>query len=537
MNFRPHSVHIFLVLAALCAFISGLAILLIPNFGSIGTDGSLYTLLGKNLADGLGFTTFGETHTIFNPLLPILIAFSFFITKNMDIAAHIPGVLFLVLTVPAVYFLAATFSGKRAGLAAAFLTAMTGSLLWVGITYPNPQIIAGLFSLLFLLFLYRSILTDQVNRAAISMGCLVVSGVMLSFAYLARPEYIMVPPLVAVFLWSVYKHDLSMRRILVKIGIFLLAFSLLAAPYILYLSVAHGTLSVTGRSNETALFIVSESVGGYEAIERADGAATIVKPPELEHGVLGTIIRNLTPFLKHALEGLLNAEQNLVKTYGFIGMIVFAFGLRALLLGRKWKELGLSTLGIITVIPVAALQGGTINYLVQFLPTINVLLAIGVITILDEVGTNFSLAKSKRIFFVAAIVGYISLYLFFPVVRSYLFLPADYQDKEYTAIGNWMKANIPDIGNTKIVSRKPEPIVKSGAIWMMLPSATSSEQLIEFMRRTNSEYLIADSRSWSMARPELLHMIEKKDIPKELLLMYEVEYEGQRIVLWKFVGE
>jgi len=48
-------------------------IFLYPHFFSIGADGAMYSVLGKNLMTGGGLNLYGQPHTYLSPLFPFFI--------------------------------------------------------------------------------------------------------------------------------------------------------------------------------------------------------------------------------------------------------------------------------------------------------------------------------------------------------------------------------------------------------------------------------------------------------------------------------
>ena len=98
-----------------------------------------------------------------------------------------------------------------------------------------------------------------------------------------------------------------------------------------------------------------------------------------------------------------------------------------------------------------------------------------------------------------------------------------------------MSGNLQDIEKTRVLSRKPEPVVYAGAHWVALPYATSTDELLSFMRRTETSYLVADSRTWRTLRPQLMRLVEKTDVPNEFVLVYEAEHAGQRALLYQLM--
>lgn len=498
------------------------------SFSVIGTDGVFYAEMARSIAEGEGLSVYGVPHTIYSPLLSFVIAPFYSIGIPLDVAAHIPVILFALATIFGVYFVGRKMHSHGAGLLATLFLATNGMYLWSAAVSLSPQYISSFFSLLGLLC--AIVIRDVPLRKITVFGSL--AGLCIGFAYLARPEYFfLIFPVVASVAFFVYRTHGWKRSLLASVSIFA-AFVISISPYLLYLHQELGYWTISGRGNELALATTS---GSYETVDEVsgNGVAAVVAPPTLGESALSVALGDLPGVFKRLADNLVNTEHALLRLFGTVGTFFAGFGCWALIRRRQYWELTLLASFFSPVVLVAYAQGGSPNYLVQFFFIITPLIGIGILETTREASGifhwNARMASSAR----ASVAIAASVYFMLPMIQNILFLPMDYRDQEYKEIGQWMNKNIPNIEFETVVSRKPEPTFYARSLWSIIPNATSTEALYATMIERGQKYVIADDRAIVAARPELAALLKPEVVAKDFSLIYQVEYHGKRAYLYQ----
>ncbi len=518
------------LLALIVIFAMVCMVYIYQGYSIIGTDGVFYATMGKSITLGEGLSVYGVAHTIYSPLLPLLIAPIYAIGFPLDSSAHLPSMLIALMTIVGVYVLGRTAHSTTVGILSALFIATNGIFLWSASVSTSPQIIAGFFALTATLCLIGA----EENRAKKMFIRIALSGVAIALAYLARPEYFFLVFPAMLWVGAVLWRAQGKRVAALASGILFCAFTLTALPYFLYLNDTLGYFTISGRGNELA-YIVSTT--DYEAVDEAagEGVSTVIAPPKLEEGALARALSDIPLLLKRLADGLINTEHTFLRLFGFAGLIFFILGLRQFLLTKKLKELSLFAVFLSPVVLVAFVQGGSPNYLVQYFYLFIPVIAIGLLAGVEEFTHAFAIDKRRSKFILAPLVLFLCAYFLLPAMQNILFLPKDYRDMEYKELGLWMKDNIQDIEKETIVSRKPEPTFYAGSRWAIIPNATSTALLWDIMQKRGQNYIIADDRNLPVARPELMDMLDAKKVEQYFMLIHEENYYGKRAFLYKVV--
>lgn len=498
------------------------------QFASIGTDGVFYLNLAKSIATGQGFSVYGIPHTIYSPLLPLIIAPWIWSGFEAEFAGHFVVIVFALLSIGGVYVMGQRLYTPLAGLLSSLFLGASGVYIWSAATAVTPQILAGYFSLLAFLCMHR-IESYRPRYVLCHAGAL---GVMVSLAYLSRPEYFILifPALIFVFYAVRHTHTLKIAILAVVFG--WCAFILVSAPYLLYLREELGYWTITGRGNELALIVTEEN---YETVDTKSGTiiASVVAPPSIEGSAVTFVLQDIAGVVKRLADGLINTEHTLLRLFGFVGLYFISMGLRYFFLNRKFYECTLLSIHLMMVVFVAFAQGGSPNYLVQFFFVLVPIMTIGLIEHAHQVSQSFSwgIWKSRALLGIQSLC--VVIYLLLPVFQNVLFLPPDYLDKENKHMGLWMRDHIPGIRFETVVSRKPEPTYYAESLWAIIPNATSIQKLHSMMVQNGVSYIIVDNRYFPASRPALLDMLDEEKVNTHFSLIHKEEYAGKIAKLYK----
>jgi hypothetical protein len=358
-----------------------------------------------------------------------------------------------------------------------------------------------------------------------------VAGVSTGLSYLARPEYFFLIFLIAIYSWFIQKKHGPTDKFKF-VAIILVGFAVVSMPYVMFLKNNLGYWTISGRSSAITLAIAEQDFkDNYVQGEGNNFDEAVKLPEELRGKSASLLLDNLGSNLKRLFKGMRDIERNLFRFFGVIGAAFFAFGVRKLVLDRRYKEIIISFISLAPIFAIAfIIEGGKPNYLVQFFYIFTIFIAFGFVSFLDDIKQKFGLNKIFVFLLVLATVGY----LFFPIIQSCLFSPSDAVAMEYRTLGLWMKENIPNIKDQLVLSRKPEPTFYAGARFQEIPRDIQDEDdLIKFMKDSNTNYLIADSRAFAHDFPQFLNFLKDKKTSQRFKFITTAEFGNHRAVLYQ----
>ncbi len=507
-------------------------LLIYPHFSQIGTDSSLYAIMGKNLIEGNGLTLWGVPHTIFSPFLPFIIGIFYKLVNNLELSAHLATFFFAISSIPALYYLIKIITKKNstALVGAAFLT-FNGYIVWQYSVIPTPQILVGFLSILtFVSLLKISNLEDKLTNSNIIWSF--CAGVIVGLSYLTRPEYFIIIFFVLGLTYLFNRKNIKPKLLLLVLILIMSGFLFVSLPYIFFLHSNLDYWTISGRGSEMLLQLSGEN---YESINTIGGENNfnnaLISAPDISNDTPIYLLNNYLSILKDFFDSLQRIEYNFLKAFGIIGIAFFTIGIRSVILFKQYKNIAISGILMTPVIAIAFFQGGSMNYLIQFLYIFIIFISIGFMKLHDYLRFNITNKKISSLL-ITIIFLFTSLYFFSPVLKNYLFLPADYQPKEFKLMGLWMKDNIKNIENEFVMSRKPDVSFYSGAEWQLIPSDINILNLSSFMYKNDIKYLIIDERTLLKEQKEFVSSIVDKKYIKNLLFLKEFEYEKKSILLF-----
>jgi len=505
--------------------------LIYPIFSQIGTDGAIYATLGKNLAEGKGFTVYNnQPHLYFSPLFPIFISIVYLIFGNIEFSSHFVPIFFGAISLFIFYLLVRSFDSKKSAIIAALFFAFSGKMIWNYTTIPTPQFIATFFAILSFLAIYKFVSRKTIDGNA----WLMLGGVSLGLAYLARPEYFFLIFLVAFYIFIIELHKFSIISALKKTIIIVVVFVLIIFPYLKYL---HDNLGYWAFSARTISIAMTTSGVEYEnlTVVKNDRVYTpVLEPVENDKSLLGAIFSNFGFSLKKLFKGLRNSERSIINNFGIVGIIFFGLGVFHFLLNKRYKELFLAIIFLIPIILIAFGQGGSPEYVMQLFYIFILFIAIGVRMFLYKIEKNFQLNNFRKNLLSLITILYMSGYLFFPIIQVYYFLPRDIVFREAKILGFWMKDNIDNTKEETIFARKPDYSFYAGAKWEIIPNVENFDKLFEIMRANDVKYLVADTRFFEKARPQFSSLLNpENNFPPELELIKTSSFYNNKAFLYK----
>lgn len=206
----------------------------------IGPDEVVYVRMAETLAAGEGLPD-GDSPANLPPLLPLFTAGIAAVVRNYIVAAYIVVTVFGSLTLLPVYLLGKELAGKREGLMAAALVAVTPLFVDLSSRIYSDSV--------FGFFLVLGIVFGRHMLRGCRIPCGTLSGAALGMAYLAHPSALYYA-VILVALAVIVALDRGIWRQMAKaLAFFALFFLLYLAPYMLYLRAELGRWTLSGGTS------------------------------------------------------------------------------------------------------------------------------------------------------------------------------------------------------------------------------------------------------------------------------------------------
>lgn len=217
---------------------------LIAQSANIEGEGAAYARLAENLLRGngyIGISGLNSTDLVLPPLYPILIAIMSLVVRDSELAGRLVSLIMGVCLVIPVFFIASRMYGRVSAVIAASLIAFHPIL----IDLSTSVYCEATYITLMIGGIYWGLRILELDYSKSGM----LSGICLGFAYLTRPEAIIYPFLIVAALFiTVLLRKQNLKKALACASYLIVAFTLLAGPYITYLSLQTGRLRFEGKS-------------------------------------------------------------------------------------------------------------------------------------------------------------------------------------------------------------------------------------------------------------------------------------------------
>ncbi len=476
-------------------------------------DETAYVRMAENLAAGNGLLDIsGLTTTHYSPLLPIFMAAIAVILKNYILSGYVVVAIFGTLLVVPTYLLGRELIGERVGLMAAALMAIMP--FYVGTSeYIYTETVYVFFLLSGLYFGWTML---KRNRPA----CGVLSGVSLGLAYLANPSGLFYLLTLLILAVAVAWRKGSWRRLAVPVGLFLLCFSLFAAPYVWYMHHELGRWTYSGK------FIAGNTYSATHNIPRDDikdwekellplnQDGTEIKVLELEKD---TTLNNPVNFvLSYPLQAAKNFVKQVYELHAKVLQQVFPLWLLMLLglglFARGWDRgralaigyLGVMMLPVLLVLSMLAFP----RFFMPFIPFAVIPTAAGWLRLEEwaqgTITTTFMSAKRKALWLSLApwVIGaavLLPLLAFAGATVLKQSYPTQYKDA-----GQWLKDYAGP--GKKVMNREYSSAYYAGGIAVILPYDTY-ERTTSYARLKDVDYLIVGRQAIVDWRPGLQQLL------------------------------
>ncbi|HYM74925.1 MAG TPA: glycosyltransferase family 39 protein [Candidatus Dormibacteraeota bacterium] len=240
MKPQPSRLWIYLALVVAAAFAVRVAAWAYLRTGAIESEGAEYARMAENLRKGLGLVGIVTpgSELLFNPLFPLLIAGTSFVTHDYELAGRIVALVMGILLPLPVFGIASRLFNRRVGFIAAMLVVLHPVLVHLSFTVFSE----GPYATLLLSAVYLAVraLDRPTTRAWLWVG-----GA-FGLTYLLRAEASLVFAIVILFSLFSTEGNFAIRgkRVVGAILVFLA----LAAPEAIFIYRSTGKVLIEGKS-------------------------------------------------------------------------------------------------------------------------------------------------------------------------------------------------------------------------------------------------------------------------------------------------
>jgi 4-amino-4-deoxy-L-arabinose transferase-like glycosyltransferase len=440
---------------ALAALAFALRVFLLRSLPVIDADGVIYVTLAQQLrAGGSPF------HPLFHPLYPLAIALAAPLVGDWELGARLVSAFFGALAVLPAYALARALLGVEAARLAAVLTVVQPALVRAGTAAMSEAVYAFVVAC--------GVLAAWRALAAGQRRLLVPAGLLFGLAYLARPEgALYLAGLLVVTGVLAARGRRRTRALALWGGAALVAFLVVAAPYLLYLRRVFGGVTLSGKvAHNLAL---------------PHGAAALPSPLPLR------VLENAFLFDKYALPDL------------FPGILLFLVLAGVLARARRPGWLASDGVLLAACLPPfgSLLFHVEARFFVPVLPFVLPFAAAGALWAGAAV-VGERRARPGALALTLAVALALLPYALRPVLRP------DPGAALYRQAARFVAATEPR--DVVLLDRKPFVAFYSGRRAAPLPRA-GPEQLVAAARRAGARLVVLDSRELPFDRPALLPLV------------------------------
>ncbi|MDP8236744.1 MAG: glycosyltransferase family 39 protein [Candidatus Erginobacter occultus] len=541
MTSSKRIVSLLLLIAAVPRVISLATFDFIDSGG--GSDSIAYLVLARNIFSGRGYSIFGVVHTIHHPFYPILIGLVNHLFGDLVFSALLVSCVSGILLVVPVYLMAAGMFGRRTGFLAGLMTALFPIFVYGSVESFSES--------LYTLLLISGLAAGWLAFKAGGFIRPLFSGIFLGLGFLTHPLGIAFLPLVAGFNLLVGRRRDWWRERIRTALLIVLAFSLTALPFWIFLRSTTGHWQLSGSSHYQDIGLRYVQAQGMEESqiifnhmemifnpERAGEFKTGHEPLPLSALVFRHPDRLIRVIHYNLMDGVLEA----IKTARYLSLppglfIALLLGGMLLLLAyfilnfiRGHRRLALAYL-ILTFAPLGIFLIMIVEhrYFYPFIPLALIVFS----RIIDDILTaGAGNAARRRILAAGLILYYLALAAAsgFIVYRKAVKAEVPY---EYKILGTWMKENIPGIENEKVMAFRLGVNHYAGSGWNVFYWGDLAG-LRDYLAEREINYLVVDEYKLYMLHPELRFLLDADPLPRDFSLVRESVFDGRKIRLLRF---
>lgn len=495
----------------------------------INTDGVSYATIGSNLIQGNGYTHItGKIALIIAPFYPFLLGLVSLFVSNIEVAGQVVSMLFGVLLIIPIYFLARKLYNERIAILTSILVILSHSLIFVSTEVKTEAIY--IFLLISAIYLSWLALTKK------KIQYYILSAAFFALCFMTRQEaigYIVIFLILnALCIWK-YVNRKKVITFLSSTFLIVIVFLVVSSPWLIFRYQVTGDKDILYSAEMSNLLSPTViSLSGFD----------LSKTEEYEDFWMGLDEHNQIKAEKYWYSEYKDTSFfNSLKSNPKTVMLKWTEGFYIsciLFIPQIFNPLfiGLAFIGLLTAVytksklkrelfliafmlfsfslyPLAPISP---RYYIPILPILFLFVAKGMILIYQPLQktisniTHIKLPYHKIEALSILVIAIISAPLIYAQF-AYSFEPIEYKDA-----GLWLKDNTPQ--NSIVMSRKPEIAFYADRTWRVLPYANYSSTMA-YARQEGVNYLVFDERL-SKLRPQLTFLLDEDKTPDDLKLVH-----------------
>jgi hypothetical protein len=365
---------------------------------------------------------------------------------------------------------------------------------------------------------------------------LLTAGLLFGLAYLVRPEAIghVAMSLLVTLAWLMHRGIGMLRQTCWAIGGFVVAFALVAAPYVWYLHTHTGHWLISGKGGVT--WEQSEALmrGDWAAVDAIVGRLW-GKPESFQGSLVSKILADPRGFARRVLRNVrrLLSDVPHIYLYGLFPWIILA------LFRTPWdrRRAAHEAFLMAALIPFSVFLAFHIEarYFVPALPVLLLWAAQGARELGHWLYQTVAIWQDRPVAGcrTTALMQWGPAGVLALLLISLLPLTARVAQGRvplyYKTVGLWLRTHTP--AGTKVMTRDGSITLYADRVQVSLPR-TDWPGLLEQARAQEAGYLVVGETELRRIRPQLAFLLESP--PPELALVHS--FEGGRTRVYQFVG-
>jgi len=481
-------------------------------------DGCLYTLSGKNLVSGQGYTTWGRPQLHFPPFYPLLIGIFYKFMGNLELAGHAVSIVSFLVSIVLFFKLAEFIYNKSA----AFFATILFTTNFLILCYSHCVLTHSVDILLIIIAVYLA--SSIIKNEKLRYKNFILLGIILACAILNRPENIILSSAVIISIF-VLKRQQVRKKIICFASLTAVLIALLL-PYVNFLHTHTGKWALTTKIKNLQFYEYMTSKDPLARHKQKELSFADFNPFEY-------IRQNKRKLLKRYLLGArLFSERLSVILYRGFGFILIGLGLFGQPWDRDRKKIEILLFACLTPLMILPLGNVLQRYFLSYLPIFLLWIAKGLENLSIFIKNTYNLSSQK----VALVIGLVVILLLLPTVVFIVNQKSNPPGKKipfrHKQMGLWMKSNIEDIENKLIGLRCPIVAFYSGGQFRWVPIIEENYwNLINDLKKRKVDYLIIDQ--YILKRyPHLKFLLDDQKKHDGLVKVHTIE-APKKIILYK----
>lgn len=513
------------VLRLTLIFILGTAFWFLPlPYFQLDYDGGIYALLGRNWAEGKGFTLGGYPNTVYAPLYPAVFAFFSCLGLDLEKAGLGFSLLCWWATMGIFYLLAREFWEDHSALWATLLLSTHGFIVSIFTRFLADVLFIPL--LLASLWLCIRLVRDKgLARYAPTIFCWAVVNLAMTLTK-TEGAYFFLLQVLFLIVFSPLTRKKSIGILFLALALFFLGLY----PYLQFMKEATGRWQLSRKIALNLTHTKFDSPQDWQAYDRINFALnpdkkTIPFYSGPDRNPWLTIKENFPQLMRNYGTNLKSGAKNLAGALhlaGFLLLAVFIYRIKKDIGNRRSEAAKSRFIGTAPLLLLfLTLLIGTFHVfflferrvLIQYFVIITLFLGGGLGYIYYR---GLEMYPPRKIW--AGILVIILLLPWAGISQANALRRAKraepHQDfQQQKAAGQLLKKTVPSLAKEKVVALKPTVSFYSGADFLHLPYTESLEDLLLFMQNNEARYLMLSARNLRDRRPLLIPLLDTKKAP------------------------